>query len=117
MKKKCMYADFVFHLQTNNIENQQYCEPYAAVVYHLIRSYEYFNGDITQDELKIEREHVYVFDRENNNPVMDMTNYVIQKFKGKAKIITNKHNKKITSSYEYQLAGTTTFLDLIITFF
>ena len=48
---------------------------------------------------------------------MDMITYVIGNYKGKAKIATNKHNKKIISSYKYQLVRTTTLLDLIITFF
>ena len=33
---------------------------------------------LTEKELEIEREHVHVFDRENNNPVTDMIAYVIK---------------------------------------
>ena len=46
-----------------------------------------------------------MFDRENNNPVMDMITCVIENYKGKAKIITSKHNNKIISSYKYQFVG------------
>ena len=60
---------------------------------------------MTEKELQIERENVHVFDRENNNPVLDMINYVIDNNRGKPKIITNKHGKKIVSSYKYQMVG------------
>ena len=60
---------------------------------------------MTEKELQIERGNVHVFDRENNNPVLDMTNYVINNYMGKPKIITDKHGKKIISSYKYQFVG------------
>ena len=72
-----MFAVFAFDLETCNIENQLYCEAYAAGVYHLNRLYECFKGDLTEKELEIERENVNVFDRRNNNLVLDMINYVI----------------------------------------
>ena len=34
-----------------------------------------------------------------------MINYVIKNYRGKPKIITNKHGKKILSSYKYQFVG------------
>ena len=83
-----MYGGFVFDLETCNAENQQYCKPYAAGVYQLNRLYERFNGDLTDKELQIEREHVDVFDRENSNPFMNMIAYVIGNYKGKAKSVT-----------------------------
>ena len=93
-EKTCLFAVFAFDLETCNVENQLYCEAYAAGVYHLNRLYECFNGDLTEKELQIERENVHVFDPENNNPVLDMINYVINNYKGKPKIIRNKHGKK-----------------------
>ena len=89
-----MYGVLAFDLETYNVGKQLYCEPYAAGVYHLNRLYECFNGDLTDEELKLERENVHVFDRENNNSVMDMINYVIENYKEKARITTNKHNKR-----------------------
>ena len=89
-----MFAVFGFDLETCNVENQLYCEAHAAGVYHLNHFYECFNGDLTENELKIERENVVVFDRENNNPVLDMNNYVIKNYKGEPKIFTNKHDEK-----------------------
>ena len=89
-----MSAVFAFDLETCNVKNQLYCEAYAAGVYHLNRLYECFNGDLTEKELEMEREKIHAFDREKNNPVLDMIIYVINNYKGKPKIITNKHGKK-----------------------
>ena len=100
-----MFVVFAFDLETCNVKNQLYCETYAAGVYHLNRLYECFNGDLTEKELQIERENVRVFDCENNNPILDMINYVINNYEGKPKIITDKHGKKIISSNKYQFVG------------
>ena len=86
-----MFAVFAFDLETCNVKNQLNFEAYAAGVYHLNRLYECFNGDLTKKELQNERENVHVFDRESNNPVLDMINYVINNYKGAPKTITNKH--------------------------
>ena len=104
-EKKCMFAVFVFDLETYNVENQLYCEPYGAGVYRLYHLYECFNGDLTEKEIQIERENVHVLDRENNNPVLDMLNSVINNYEEKPKLITNKHGKKIISSYIYHFVG------------
>ena len=113
-EKNCIFAVFAFDLETCNLKNQPYCEEYAASVYHLNRLYECFNGDLTEKELKIERENVHVFDRENNNPVLDMVSYVINNYKGKPEIITYKHGKKILSSYKFNLLDTTRVVLIII---
>ena len=73
-EKNCMFALFAFDLETCNVENQLYCEPYGAGVYHFNRSCECFNGDLTEKELQIEQKNVHVFHRENINPVLDMIN-------------------------------------------
>ena len=75
-EKNCMFVVFAFDLETCNVENQKYCEAYAARVYHLNRLYECINGDLKEKELQIERKNVHVFDRENNNPVLDMIDFV-----------------------------------------
>ena len=82
---------FAFHLVTWNVENQLYCETYADAVHHLNRLYECFNGDLTEKEVEIERQHVHVFHRENGNPVLDMINYVANNYKGRPKLITDKY--------------------------
>ena len=51
-----MYGVFAFDLETSNKEKQLYCEPFAAGSYHLNRLYECFNGDSTEEDLKIGRE-------------------------------------------------------------
>ena len=76
--KNCVYAVFAFDVETCNVENNLNCEAYAAGVYHLNRLYECFNGDLTENELRIERENVHVLDRENGNCVLDLIKYVKQ---------------------------------------
>ena len=100
-----MFAVFAFDLETCIVENQLYCEAYAAGVYHLNRLFECFNGDLTEKKLEIERQNVHVFDRENNNIILDMINYVIDNYKGKPKKLTDKHGKNLTSSYKCQFVG------------
>ena len=94
-EENCMFAVFAFDLETCSVKNQLYCEAYAADVYHPNRLYECFNGDLTEIELEMERKNVHVFDRENGNPVLDMINYVINNYKGKGNIVTNKYVKKM----------------------
>ena len=54
-EKNCLFPVFAFDRETCNVENQLYCEAYAADVYHLNSLYEGFNGDLTERELEIER--------------------------------------------------------------
>ena len=92
--RKIVCLLYSLSISKHNVENQLYCEAYAAGVNHLNRSYECFNGDLTEKELQIERGNVHIIDRENNNPVLDMINYVMNNYQGKPKIITNKHGIK-----------------------
>ena len=55
-----------------------------------------------EKELEIERQHVHVFDRKIGYPVLDIINYVVNNYNDKPKIITDKYNRKIISSYKYQ---------------
>ena len=89
-----MFAVFAFDLETCNVEKQLYSEAYGAGAYHLNRLYECVNGELPEKELQMERKYVKVFDRENNIPVLDMNNYVLNNYKRKPIIITNKHGKK-----------------------
>ena len=53
-----MYGVFTFDLQTCNVEKQLYCEHFAAGLYHLNRFFECFNGDSTEEGLKLEERMV-----------------------------------------------------------
>ena len=89
-----MFAVIAFDLETCDKKSQQNCEAYAASLYHLNRFYECFNGDLTEKELEIERKNVHVFDRGNGNSVLDMITFVVNSYKAKPKLITNKYGKK-----------------------
>ena len=81
--KDCLFAVFSFDLENVNVPYQEFCETYAAGGYHLDRSKECYNGDLTEEELEIKRQHVHIFDRANNNPVPDMIKYITTNYKGK----------------------------------
>ena len=65
----CLYNVFVFDLESCNVEYSEYCEPYAAGVYHLNILYWCFKGNLDKEELAIERSKVHVFDRKRQ-PIM-----------------------------------------------
>ena len=101
----CLYNVFAFDLETCNFEYSEYCESYAAGVYHLNNLYWCFNGNLDKEELAIERSKVQIFDRENCNPVLQMIDYVINNYKGKPKYVIVKNRARILSSYKYQMVG------------
>ena len=101
----CLYNVFAFDLETCNVEYSEYCEPYAAGVYHLKNLYWRFNGNLDKEELAIERSKVHVFDRENCDPVLKMIEYNINNYKGKPKYVVKKYGKQVLSSYKYQMVG------------
>ena len=101
----CLYNVFAFDLETCNVEYSEYCEPYAAGVYHLDNFYWCLNCNLDKEELAIERSKVHVFDRENGKPVLIMIDYVIKKYKGKPKYVNNKYGKQVLSSYKYPMVG------------
>ena len=102
-EKDCLYAVFAFDLETANVDYKQYCVPYAAGFYHLNRLKECYNGNLSEDELKIERENVHIFDYKNKNPVMDMINFIVKNYKGKPKFFKDKDGNYKISCYKYQL--------------
>ena len=65
-EKDCLFAVFSFDLETVTVPYQGFCETYAPGCYHLDRLKEFYNGDLTEEELKIERQHVHIFDRAKN---------------------------------------------------
>ena len=102
-EKDCLYAVFAFDLETANVDYKQYCVPYGAGGYHLNRLKECYNGNLSEDELKMERENVHIFDYKNKNPVMDMINFIVKNYKGKPKFFKNKDGEYKISCYKYQL--------------
>ena len=101
----CLYNVFTFDPETCNVEYSEYGKPYAAGVYHLNTLYWCFKGSLNKEELAVERSKVHKVDRENGNPLLKMIEYVIKKYRDKPKYIIKKHNKKIVSSYNYQMVG------------
>ena len=69
-----LYNGFAFDLEACNVKYSEYCEPYAAGVYHFNFLYECFNGDLKKEEIAIGRSEFHVFDRENSNPVFKKIN-------------------------------------------
>ena len=96
---------FSFDLETVNVPFQEFCETYAAGYCHLDRLKECYNGDLTEEELEIERQHVHIFVRANNNPVLDMIKCITTNYKGKPKYFKDKNGEFKISSYRYQLIG------------
>ena len=102
---KIVYTVFSFDLETVNINYKQYCVQYTAGCYHLDRLKECYNGDLSEDELETEREHVHIFDYANKNPVLDMIKFIINNYKGKPNYFKDKNGDYKISSYRYQLIG------------
>ena len=100
-----LYKFFAFDLETCDVEYSEYCEPYAAGVYHLMKLYWCFNGNLDKEGLAIGRSKVLVFIRENVNPVLKMIDYVINNYKGKPNIAIIKYGKQVLSSYINQIVG------------
>ena len=84
---------------------REFCETYAASCYHLDRLSECYNGGLTEEELEIERQHVHIIDRANNNPVLDMVKYKTTNFKNTPNYFKDKNGEFKISSNRYQLIG------------
>ena len=89
-EKDCLFAVFSFDLEIVNVPYQDFCETYAAACYHLDRLKECYNGDLTEEEIVNERQHVHIFDRANSNPVLDMIKYITTNYKGEPKYFKDK---------------------------
>ena len=76
---------FSFDLETVNVPYQEFSEAYAAGSCHLDRLKDCYNGEVTEKDLEIERQHVHIFDRANNNPVLDMIKNNVANYKSKPK--------------------------------
>ena len=112
----CLYKVFAFDLETCNVEYSEYCESYAARVYHFINLYWCFIGNLEKEELALERSKVHVFDRENGNPVLKMIDYVINNYKANLNMLLI--NSKNECFHRINIKWlVTTLLDLIITLY
>ena len=100
-----MFAVFFFDLETVNVPYQEFCEAYAAGCYHLDRLKDCYNGELIEKEIEIERQHVHIFYRVNNNPVLNMIKFITTNYKGKPNFSKNKNSDFEISSYRYQLFG------------
>ena len=60
---------------------------------------------MTEKESKVERQHVHIFDRVNNNAVLDMIKKITTNNQVKTKYFKDKNGEFKMSSYRYQLIG------------
>ena len=68
------------------------------------------------EEVKIDKEKVHVFERENNNTIMEMINYVIENYKGKIEFSQKNIIIKVFPRINI-ISLVTALLDLIITLY
>ena len=94
---------FVFDLETHN--DQEFAEAYAAGLYDVSRLRDRWHGDLTNNELLIERKNVTVFDASNGNCVMDMLKYISENYEGDGKTYIDKDGDEIVSSYRLLLVA------------
>ena len=92
-EKNFLCAVFSFDVETVNVPYQEFCETYAAGCYHLNRLKECYNSDLTAKELEIERPHVHIFDRVNNNPVLDIIKYITTNFEVEPKYFKDRNGE------------------------
>ena len=94
---------FVFDLETHN--DQEFAEAYAAGLYDVNRLRDKWDGDLTPDELVIEREYVTVFDASSGNCIMNMLNYISKNYEGDERTHIDKDGDEIVSSYRFLLVA------------
>ena len=94
---------FVFDLETHN--DQAFAEAYAAGLYSVNRSKDRWHGDLTNNELIIEREKFTIFDASNGNCIMNMLKYISEKYEGDERTYKDKDGDEIISSYRLLLAA------------
>ena len=87
---------FVFDLETHS--DQEIAEVYAAELYDVNRLRDWWNRDSTPYEIVIEKKFT-VFDGSNGNPVMNMPNYISEKYDGDERTYIDKDGDEIVSSY------------------
>ena len=109
----CLYNVFAFGLETCNVEYSEHCEPYAVGVYHHNNLYWCFYGNLDKEELAIERSRVHIFDRENDNPVLKVIDYVKNNIKANQNMLLIYTENKCYHRINIK-SLVTTLLDLII---
>ena len=98
---------FVFDLETHN--DQEFAEAYAAGLYDVNRLRDKWDGDLTSNELAIEKQNVIVFDASNENCVMDMLKYISENYKGYERTYIDRDGDEIVSSFRLLLVAHKSF--------
>ena len=88
---------FVFDLETYN--DQEFADAYAAGLYDVNQLRDRWDRDLNPDEIVIEKENVTVFDGSNENPVMNMPNYISENYDGDERSYIDKDGDEIVSSF------------------
>ena len=94
---------FVFDVETHN--DQEFAEAYAAGLYDVSRLHDKWDGDLTPDELIIERKNVTIFDASNGNCIMKMLKYISENYDGDERTYIDKDGDEIISSYRLLLVA------------
>ena len=94
---------FVLDLQTHN--NQKFAEAYTARFFDKNRLRDRRDGELTTDELVIEKENVTVFNGSNGNLVMNLPNYISENYEGDGGKYIDKDGGEIVSSYRLLLVA------------
>ena len=103
--KKIVCLRYFFDLEIVNVQYQEFCEAYAAGCYHLDHLKEYYNGDLTEKKQDVEKQYVHLFGRANNNPLLDMIEYIITNHRGKPQYLKDKNGEFKISPYRCQQFG------------
>ena len=80
---------FVFNLETHN--DQGFAAAYAAGLYEVTRLRDWWDRDITVQEIETKRKNVTVFDGSNSKPVMNMVKNISENYEGDERTFIGKH--------------------------
>ena len=87
---------FAFSLETCN--NQDFAEAYAAGFYDVNRLRSGWDGDLTLEEVEIERKNVIFFDKLCGNLFMNMRKKISENYEGDARTYIDKGDHEVVSS-------------------
>ena len=72
-------------------------------MYHVTRLRDRWDGDLTLEEIEIERKYVSVFDKSRWNLIMKLPKYIWENYWGGERISIEKEGDDIVSSYTFLL--------------
>ena len=90
---------FVFDLETSH--DQEFAEVYAAALYDVNRLRDWWDRDLTAEEILPEREYVTVFIKSCGNPVMNMLKYIQKTMKVLRELLLIKKVMKYIDRTEF----------------